>query len=123
MGRLSKKLAKKQKHIEGVTYDKGCVKVTPAKFEELKASIRDEVVADAMYKTFTCACAVIWNHFGMLSKKEVRMKNFYDLYKQYLETCDYPTVKMLEAEKALFKQTGLQILRDEGVERCGEGNS
>lgn len=115
MGRLSKKLAKKQKNVmEGVEYGKGFVKLTPARFEEVKAGIRDEVVSDAMYKTFTCAAAVIWNNYGALTKKETRMKNFYELYKQYLETCDVPTVKMLEAEKALFQQTGLQILRNDG---------
>ena len=116
MGRLSKKLARQQKHLEGVEYLKGCVKVTPAKFEELKASIRDEVVSDAMYKTFTCAAAIVWNDFGALNKKETRMKKFYELYKQYLETCDVPTAKMIEAERELFKQTGLQILRDEDFE-------
>lgn len=114
MGRLSKKLAKNKKQVEGIEYGNGYVKLTAAKLEEVKAGIRDEVVADAMYKTFTCAAAVIWNDFGTLNKKETRIKNFYELYKQYLETCDVPTVKMLEAEKALFKQTGLQILRNDG---------
>lgn len=116
MGRLSKKLAKKQRHTEGVIYEKNCVKLTAARFEEVKAQIREEVVSDAMYKTFTCAAAIIWNDFGVLNKKETRMKNFYELYKQYLETCDVPTVKMVEAEKELFRQTGLQILRDEDFE-------
>ena len=110
MGKSSRKIKRKVLGFNSV-------KLTPSKYNGLQAQIKAEAEhqasVDAGYTVFCCAVSVIWNNWGKLNRKKTRLKNFLDLYRQALATCDNPTEDMVRAEMELFNQTGMKILREE----------
>ena len=85
--------------------------MTEAEYRRTSKEIAMNLAEETTVKVLAASVYVLQNNFGALQKKDTRIKNFYKLYREYLEKIDKPDAKMLEAEKALKEQTGCGILR------------
>ena len=105
----------KRKHAS-VTQNRP-VKISDLQFKWLKQKIYEEcineVAEDAMAKVLLVSVCVIQNDFGKLMKKETRLKNFHELFKNYCEKIACPTPMMLQAEDEFKKQTNMEFIKDE----------
>ena len=111
---MSKKIGKRK---QAPTAQKGFVRITETQFNLMKKNMYNDCLADAaenaMATVLLVSVCVLVNDFGKLMKKETRLQNFAELFKQYSEKINCPTPLMLAAEDEFKRKTNMEFVKDE----------
>lgn len=111
---MSKKISKRK---QPPVAQKGFVRLTETQFERLRKGIYDEALAktseEAMATVLLVSVCILVNNFGKLTKKETRLQNFNELFKEYCEKLNAPTPAMLAAEEEFKLKTNVEFVEYE----------
>lgn len=114
MGNLSRKLSRKKAILPAPKPPQAHgVWLSQKDVQKLKEDVTESIAMDAMTKVLAAAAYVLKERFGALQRKETRLQNFAELFRECLETIDNPTEAMKAAEDELERTTGVRILRNE----------